>query len=55
MRTYPVELLYRETSYLAYHFHWALPEIHDLEHRQRLRYVREIAHFNTAVNGGVHG
>lgn len=32
-----------EVAYVAYHFHWGQDEILDLEHRDRHRYVAEIA------------
>jgi hypothetical protein len=38
--------LYEEISYVAYHFHWALDDILDLDHRTRRRYVAEIARIN---------
>ncbi len=36
--TYAPDRLYEEVAYVAYHFHWALDDILDLEHAQRLRY-----------------
>ncbi|MER6960289.1 DUF6760 family protein [Streptomyces sp. NPDC001858] len=44
--TYAVERLYEEIAYLAYHFHWPLEELLDLEHPERQRYVEQIARFN---------
>ena len=44
--TYAPESLYEEVAYVAYHFHWSLDQILDLEHPQRLRYVQEIAAIN---------
>jgi hypothetical protein len=38
--------LYREVAFVAYHFHWALDDILDLEHPQRRRFVAEIARLN---------
>jgi hypothetical protein len=34
--------LYREVSFVAFHFHWSLDDILDLEHPNRRRFVREI-------------
>ena len=34
--------LYREVSFVAYHFHWTLDAILDLEHPSRRRFVHEI-------------
>ncbi len=48
--TYAPESIYEEVAYVAYHFHWPLDDILDLEHAQRLRYVREIAQINTRLS-----
>ena len=50
--TYSAGHLYREVAYVAYHFHWALGDILDLEHPERRRYVAEIAYLNERVNEG---
>ena len=50
--TYAAEQLYTEVAYVAYHFHWSMAEILDLEHAERLRYVAEIAKINNRVNQG---
>jgi hypothetical protein len=50
--TYPADHLYREVAYVAYHFHWGLGDILDLEHPERRRYVAEIAHLNERINEG---
>ncbi len=47
--TYAPDRIYEEVAYVAYHFHWSLDDILDLEHPQRLRYVREIANINTRL------
>jgi hypothetical protein len=43
---YDTERLFEEISYIAYHFHWPLDEILDLEHPLRRRFVEEIADIN---------
>jgi hypothetical protein len=48
--TYAPDRLYEEVAYVAYHFHWPLDDILDLEHPQRLRYVGEIADINNRLN-----
>jgi hypothetical protein len=40
--TYATDRLYGEVAYVAYHFHWALDDILDLEHADRRRFVAEI-------------
>lgn len=48
--TYAADQIYEELAYVAYHFHWALDDLLDLEHRQRGRYVKEIANINTRMS-----
>ena len=47
--TYAADRIYEEVAYVAYHFHWPLDDILDLEHPQRLRFVTEIANINTRL------
>lgn len=44
--TYGAERVLEEVSYVAYHFHWPLGEILDLEHPDRGRFVAEIGRIN---------
>jgi hypothetical protein len=48
--TYAASRIYEEVAYVAFHFHWDLDQILDLEHPQRLRFVQEIAALNTRIN-----
>ncbi|WP_329455854.1 DUF6760 family protein [Streptomyces sp. NBC_01497] len=41
--TYATDRVHEEIAYIAYHFHWSLEDILDLEHRDRRRYAQEIA------------
>lgn len=50
--TYAAERLYEEAAYVAYHFHWSLDEILDLEHADRQRFVDEIATINRRLSEG---
>jgi hypothetical protein len=50
--TYAADRLYSEVAYVAYHFHWNLDDILDLEHPERHRYVGEIARINNRINEG---
>ena len=50
--TYAVERIYTEVAYVAYHFHWSLGEILDLEHAERQRYVAQIASINERISQG---
>lgn len=48
--TYASNRIYEEVAYVAYHFHWPLDDILDMEHNQRLRFVSEIASINTRLS-----
>ncbi len=44
--TYAADRLFEEVAYVAYHLHWSMDAILDLEHPDRLRFVEEIARIN---------
>ncbi|MGD1715677.1 DUF6760 family protein [Dapis sp. BLCC M172] len=44
--SYPSEQLREEVAYLAFHFHWSLENILNLEHFSRREWVREIKKIN---------
>jgi uncharacterized protein DUF6760 len=48
--TYDGDRLFEEVAYIAYHFHWSLDEILDLEHPLRRRFVEEIARINQRLS-----
>lgn len=50
--TYAADRLYEEVAYVAYHFHWRLDDILDLEHAERRRYVAEIGRINARISQG---
>ncbi|WP_199923738.1 DUF6760 family protein [Streptomyces cellulosae] len=41
--TYATERINEEIAYIAYHFHWSLDDILDLEHADRRQYAERIA------------
>jgi hypothetical protein len=49
--TYATDRLFEEIAYVAYHLHWPLEEILDLEHPDRRRFVEEVAAINRRLNG----
>jgi hypothetical protein len=49
---YPLEQLYEEVAYIAYHFHWSHERLMELEHAERRRWVREVGKINRRVNEG---
>jgi len=48
--SYPLDNLYQEVAYIAYHFHWDIDKIFDMEHRERAIWIREIAAINEKIN-----
>jgi hypothetical protein len=48
--THDPDRLFEEIAYVAYHFHWPLNEILDLEHSMRQRFVEEIGRINRKLN-----
>jgi Family of unknown function (DUF6760) len=48
--TYAEDRLYEEIAYVAYHFHWSLDDILDMEHPLRKRFVDEIAKINRRLS-----
>ena len=50
--TYATDQLHEEVAYIAFHFHWALDSLLDLEHADRRRYVEEIGRINQRMKRG---
>ncbi|HXU74545.1 MAG TPA: DUF6760 family protein [Polyangia bacterium] len=50
MASYPLEQIYQEVAYIAYHFHWTLDDILGMEHDERHIWLREIARINREIN-----
>lgn len=48
--TYPREQLYQEIAYIAYHFHWSVDAVLDMEHQERHVWLHEIARINREIN-----
>jgi len=48
--SYPLDKLYQEVAYVAYHFHWPVDDILDMEHRERQIWVKEISEINKEIN-----
>jgi hypothetical protein len=46
MTSYPLEQMREEVAYIAYHFHWPLREILEMEHHDRRQWVEQIAGIN---------
>jgi hypothetical protein len=46
VKLYPESSLWSEIAYLAYHLHWNLDELLDLEHSDRARLIELVADMN---------
>ncbi len=46
MTRYPSDRLHEEVAYLAYHVSWTYHEVMQLDHRERRRWVTEVARIN---------
>lgn len=42
--------LYEEVAFVAYHFHWPMESVLNLEHGDRQRWVKEISSINERRN-----
>lgn len=50
--TYAADRLYEEIAYVAFHFHWPLDDLLDLEHPVRHHFVEEIGRLNRRLSQG---
>lgn len=49
---YPLDAVYEEVAFVAYHFHWAHETVLALDHRERRRWVEEISKINRRLGEG---
>lgn len=47
---YPLDKLYEEVAFLAYHFHWDHDTILNMEHGERQQWCEEVSKINKKVN-----
>jgi hypothetical protein len=43
VKGYPLDRIYEEIAFIAYHFHWSYGEIANLDHKERRRWAEEIS------------
>ena len=53
MMRYPEDALWEEVAYLAYHLHWDLERLLDLQHGDRVRLIKSVAALNQRAWEGV--
>jgi hypothetical protein len=50
MSGYPLDRIYEEVAFIAYHFKWSHEEIMNMEHRERRLWCEEISKINGKLN-----
>lgn len=48
--SYPLENIFKEVAFIAYHFHWDREACLDLSHKERHAWVKEISTINEKIN-----
>ncbi len=51
MISYPLDRIYEEVAFIAFHFHWSPDDIMNMEHRERLKWCEEVSKINKKLNG----
>jgi hypothetical protein len=52
VNSYPLDKLFQEAAFIAYHFHWSKDEILEMPHSERHQWIKEISDVNRRVNEG---
>jgi hypothetical protein len=47
---YPLDRIYEEVAYLAYHLGWSPETVLEMEHGDRRKWVEEVARINRRLN-----
>lgn len=50
MRSYPLDQLYEEVAFVAYHFNWGHDDVLNMPHWERRRWCEEISKINEKMN-----
>ena len=48
--SYPLENIFKEVAFVAYHFHWDREAVLALSHKERHAWVKEISAINEMIN-----
>ena len=48
--SYPLENVFKEVAFVAYHFHWSRDSILEMSHKERHTWVKEISTINEQIN-----
>lgn len=52
MAGYPLDRLYEEVAFVAYHFNWGRADVLAMPHWERRRWCEEISRINERTNAG---
>jgi hypothetical protein len=47
---YPLDRIFEEVAFLAYHFHWSYTELLNMEHRERQKWCNEVSKLNKRIS-----
>lgn len=50
MRGYPLDRIYEEVAFIAYHFKWGYTEVLEMDHAERRRWCLEISRINRSLS-----
>ena len=50
MNGYPLERIYEEVAFIAYHFKWSYEELMEMDHKERKKWCDEVSRINKALN-----
>jgi hypothetical protein len=50
LTAYPLDQLYEEMAFVAYHLHWSYEELMQIEHGERRRWCDQISRINRKLN-----
>ncbi len=48
--SYPLENIFKEVAFLAYHFHWDRDSLLMMSHKERHSWVKEVSEINEKIN-----
>ncbi len=49
LKSYPLDTLYSEVAFVAYHFHWSSEEVLDMPHWERREWCEQISRINRKI------
>ena len=50
--SYPLENIFKEVAFLAYHLHWDREQLMGMTHKERHVWVKEVSQINEKINKG---